>query len=261
MNTCSAFCTAKTYSFKDLHEHFLAKYRASLYRDCLHAEINEGDIFIFPFGIVIFWNCSTDQTKGLLEEIGSFENDPHEKAFQDDFTFSPHNSASRLHEDHIYLTSDDTLEKLAYSHGIAQSLKLSELENYAQQNIDKTTHIPRNIAKTGQSGMARREIAMLRGTLFIVETDINLTFELLDTPEFFWEYPEAEPFYTITTKYLDVVSRIEILNKKVSIIRDLLDILANEQNHKHSNFLEWIIIYLIAIEILIFIVHDLLKLI
>jgi len=35
--------------------------------------------------------------------------------------------------------------------------------------------------------------------------------------------------------------------------------LADEQNHKHSSLLEWIIIWLIAIEIFFFLMHDLWK--
>ncbi|MBD3798119.1 MAG: RMD1 family protein, partial [Campylobacterales bacterium] len=35
----------------------------------------------------------------------------------------------------------------------------------------------------------------------------------------------------------------------VEVVQELLDVLSNEQNHKYSSFLEWIIIILIFIEI------------
>ena len=80
-----------------------------------------------------------------------------------------------------------------------------------------------------------------------------LNFSLLDTPQFFWDYPEVEPLYSMVSRYLDVVSRINVLNRKLETIHELLDMLANEQNHKHSSTLEWIIIILIALEIVIFV--------
>ena len=37
---------------------------------------------------------------------------------------------------------------------------------------------------------------------------------------------------------------------------ELFEMLADEQKHKHSATLEWIIIWLIAVEILMFLVND-----
>jgi uncharacterized Rmd1/YagE family protein len=104
--------------------------------------------------------------------------------------------------------------------------------------------------------MNRKEIARMRGGLFLVEADINMNFELLDTPEFFWEFPEYEDRYYAVSKYLDTRPRVDLLTKKLSVIHNLLIMLADEQNHKHSATLEWIIIWLIAIEIIIFIFQD-----
>ena len=88
--------------------------------------------------------------------------------------------------------------------------------------------------------------------LFCTTSDIILHFNLLDTPEFFWDYPEYEPIYQLGSKYLELAPRLEILNQKLDTIQTLLDMLSQEQNHKHSAFLEWIIIVLIAVDILIY---------
>jgi uncharacterized Rmd1/YagE family protein len=91
--------------------------------------------------------------------------------------------------------------------------------------------------------------------LFETRSDILLHFGLLDTPEFFWDYPELEPNYLSVAKYLELVPRTELLNRKLEAMHELLEILAGEQNHKHSSFLEWIIIILIAVEIVLFFMH------
>jgi len=57
-------------------------------------------------------------------------------------------------------------------------------------------------------------------------------------------------------KYLELQPRIEILNRKMNVMQEVLAILADEQNHKHSSILEWIIIILIAFEIILFILND-----
>jgi uncharacterized Rmd1/YagE family protein len=42
------------------------------------------------------------------------------------------------------------------------------------------------------------------------------------------------------------------MNKKLETIHGMLDMLAAEQYHKHSSFLEWVIIVLIAVDIVVY---------
>ncbi len=90
---------------------------------------------------------------------------------------------------------------------------------------------------------------------------INVHAEMLDTPEFFWNHPELEPFYRRTAHYLDVNKRIEVLNKRLGVVHELFEILSNELNHQHSSRLELIIISLIVIEVVIALLRDLFHLI
>jgi uncharacterized Rmd1/YagE family protein len=43
-----------------------------------------------------------------------------------------------------------------------------------------------------------------------------------------------------------------VLSNKLDVIHELFEMLADDLNHKHSSFLEWIIIILIAFEIATF---------
>ncbi len=99
------------------------------------------------------------------------------------------------------------------------------------------------------------------GELFIERNFITLHSEILDTPEFFWDYPELEPFYRKTAHYLDVGKRVEVLNKKLTVIHELFEILSDELNHQHSARLEWTIIILIVIEVILAFVTDIFHLI
>ena len=60
-------------------------------------------------------------------------------------------------------------------------------------------------------------------------------------------------------KYLDLNERIQNLNKKLNVIDEIFEILSDEVKYKHETFLEWVIIWLILIEIIIAILHEILK--
>ena len=257
MPRCIAHVLAKRFDFEALHKQLSSHHTTALYRDTLYLD-DAGDTFIFPYGVVVLWGVAHDREQRLLAELSPYLIEPVGEPLHDLFDYVLDSEQPRIHNDQIGLSGDFMMERLAVSHGLAQSVKLGELERYAEQTIEETAHIPRNIANSGHSRLKRRDIARMRGRLFLVESDIHLHHALLDTPEFFWEYPELEGLYAMTAKYLDVRPRIEVLNKKLQVIHDMFDMLADEQKHQHSSLLEWIIIWLIAFEILIFLLHDLL---
>jgi uncharacterized Rmd1/YagE family protein len=260
LKQCTAQCIANVFDFDELKLVLEQRYRLVAYVDVLHIEQANWEAFVFPYGVFVGWGMGYDDEQFLLEELRQHSSGEHETAFVDRFTFAEDTGASRIHNDHITLGSTSTLDKLAVSHGLAQSVKLMEFENQAQRTIEETSYIPENIARYGRANLGRKAIAKLRGTLYIVRSDIHLHFDLLDTPEFFWEYPELQETYHSISSYLEIEQRIRLLNSKLDIIQQLLNMLADEQNHKHSSVLEWIIIWLIAVEIVMFFVHDILEL-
>ena len=157
----------------------------------------------------------------------------------------------KINLDTIYLNDSTTTSKIAISQALAQNVKLQQFEEEVQTTIENNSHIPLQLSISGKIKLTKKEISKKIGELFLVKTKINLHYDLLDTPEFFWEYPQYENQYEKMIKYLDIKSRVEVLNKKVEIIQELLHVLGDEQKHKYSSFLEWIIIILIAFEIII----------
>jgi len=124
--------------------------------------------------------------------------------------------------------------------------------------------------------MSRKKIMMSVGELFILristhspgnaDTDINLVGSVLDNPELMWAEPKLLPTYEATRIYLEINQRVQLLNQKVDVISDLLQMLKQQMTHSHSEYLEWIgmhifrsnadiVIILIAAEIFIALVN------
>lgn len=62
----------------------------------------------------------------------------------------------------------------------------------------------------------------------------------VDTPEIFWSEPDLQPLYSATRKYLEISQRVELLNQRVAVISDLLDMLKENLNSTHGENLEWV---------------------
>ena len=102
--------------------------------------------------------------------------------------------------------------KLAFSYGLAQSVKLAGFEVRIQKVVDTTKHIPYTLAKTGKIGISSKEVRKMIGKLFIEKNYINLHLNFLDMPKFFWGHTELEPIHVTVTEYMDKDNRLEINN-------------------------------------------------
>ncbi len=254
---CIALSLAKRFDFEALCRKYAQADNASRFRDSLHLQ-DAGDLVVFAYGVLVLWGIEEKHEQAFIRSLRDFCVEPFAEPYRDEFEFSEDAPAVRVQSDHIYLQDAGSTEKLAISYALAQSVKLEELEASAEATIAETQNIPRNMSQIGSSKLGRREIARMRGRLFLVQSEINLQYGLLDTPEFFWEYPEVEDRYTMLRRYLEVGSRIDLLHRKLGVIHDIFGMLADEQKHRHSSFLEWIIIWLIAIDIVLICVHDIL---
>lgn len=274
---CVAYCTSTAFDMSRLLSYLKAKYPFTRYREVFHIQLpskgqNEGDVFFFPYGAIVCWGLEESQEQILLPEIREFEQQHLEQIESDVFSYiygpPPSNAnnqnpvvLAKIEDDEIILPDHDVLTKLAFSHGMAQSVKLAAFELTIQKTIHLTRSLPELLEKTGSVQLSRKDIRRMMGRLFIDRNSINLHQELLDTPEFFWEHSDLEPYYAQIAHYLDRERRVSVLNQRLAIVQELFDMLATELNHQHSSRLEWTIIWLIVIEVFLTVMKDILRII
>ena len=245
-----SYLTCENFS-SDLLKNIETRYKCTTIKDSTIITIKENqEIVLFQYGIFICWNVEFDEIKFFMDYIKNYQENSFEIPFIEKLSYTI-DDEFKINFDTIFLNNESHTSKVAISQALAQNIKLDQFEKEVANSIDKNSKIPLQLANKGKITLTKKEISKKIGELFLVKSKINLHYDLLDTPEFFWEYPEYENQYEIMIKYLDIKPRIEVLNKKVEIIQELLHVLGDEQKHKYSLFLEWIIIILIAFEILI----------
>lgn len=267
---CVAYCTSTAFDTARLLSYLKSTYKVSRFREVFHIHKStapnpisgqlEGDIFFFPFGSVVCWGLSEAQEREVLQEFSAFEVQRNEVIEEDVFSYM-YGESAKVIEDEITLPETDILTKLAFSHGLAQSVKLGVFEQTIQRTIHLTRELPELLAQQGSIKLSRKDIRRMMGRLFIDRSSINLHQELLDTPEFFWEHADLEPYYALMAHYLDRERRVIVLNERLRILQELFDMLAAELNHQHSSRLEWTIIWLIVIEVVMHLVTDIFRIV
>jgi len=213
------------------------------------------EIFLFEYGVVVIWGMTVKEEQRFLKEIAKFE---QEKLGKDDVQTEEFNFyytreyQARIYNDFISLREKrNYMTKLAISHALAQSTKTSLYEDLVDATITTTATIPATIARTGRINLTRREINMQIGELFILRINIHLQGSVLDAPELMWAEPQLEPVYQAVRSYLEMDQRVGLLTERLDVIADLLQVLKDQLTHTHGEYLEWIVIVLIAAEIVV----------
>lgn len=252
---CSAFCTAAVYRLNEVLVHVQLQGNAATHfrsGNVVHRAFgqNDGDVFYFSYGTVVMWGLTEEAEAAVLADVRAFEDNPIDHIESEESRYSI-GTVAKILKDDITLPANDVVTKLAFSHGLAQSVKLSVFEKLIERRIENSRYAPISLAKHGRIPMSRNKLARMMGEIILDRNSINLHTDILDTPEFFWEYSELEPLYRLIAQDLDIVARVSVLNRRLDIVKEVFELLSNELEHRHSSTLEWIIIALIFIEVMV----------
>lgn len=213
------------------------------------------EIFVFEFGAVVFWGFSVGEEADMLQLIRKFVSkqlSTEESAtISDDdmaFVLMPDDREITIVSDILYLPENTvTKQRLAMSFALGQSTVLSSVESQVETKIPEYNHIPITMATAGRiRHMTSADVGKLIGELFVIRHKLNLYTDILDIPDFFWEEDRFEPEYNIVWKYLEMDIRVTVLNKRLDMIKDMLDLLQFHVERSEMNSLDWIIIILIV---------------
>ena len=224
------------------------------------------EMFVFSYGVVVFWNFTETQEKDILADL-TFASSPSggslslatrpqpEQDFETEELHFEYNTAiprPRLFNDMITLKSGDHMIKLTMSHAIAQSTKLSFFEQRMSTTMLEAQYVPKRLALTGRLGMRREDVVKILGRLYTSRVEVNLSSNMLDVPNFFWDAePHLHPLYVAVREYLEIESRIKVLNERCKVFLELAEMLGEAVADKKMSRLTWIIIALIVISIFV----------
>lgn len=213
------------------------------------------EIFVFEFGAVVFWGFPAGEESEMLNIIREFVS--KELTSAESFTSNdddmalilvPPTSPLSISGDVLCLPEDTiTKQRLAMSFALGQSTVLAVFESQVETKIPEYEHLPLTLANTGRIFLPSATVGKMIGELFVIRHKLNLHTDILDTPDFFWEEEQYTPEYELLWNYLEMSSRVEVLNKRLDMIKELLRLLhANMENAERVS-LDWIVIWLIVI--------------
>ncbi|KAK6489052.1 required for meiotic nuclear division protein 1-like protein [Huso huso] len=219
---------------------------------------DHGIIFFFREGSVVFWNVEDKTTKHVMRILEKHEIQPYEVALvhweNEEINYRIGEGNSKLHRGDILLNSEldpdqAVLEKFAFSNALSLSVKLAIWEVSLDNFVESIQSIPEMLKSGKRVKLTRAEVMQKIGELFALRHCINLSSDLLITPDFYWDRENLEQLYDKTCQFLSINRRVKVMNEKLQHCTELTDLMRNHLSEKHGLRLEWMIVILITIEV------------
>lgn len=223
---------------------------------------HHAEMFIFAYGIVVFWNFSEIHEKNILADLAFAESpepllinpisDQDIETEEFHFEYDESVQRPRIYNDMITLRSGDHLIKLTMSHAIAQLTKLCLFESQMVNILQLISRLPKKLALTGELGLKRQQLLKKSGKLFKLRVEVNLSSSILDTPDFFWSFePALHPLYNAVREYLEIDQRVQVINDRCKVFLEFLDIMSDSIYESNSKRITWMIIIIIFLSLLV----------
>lgn len=204
-----------------------------------------------PFGVLTLISEEKKEITEALNKLGIALHAEEERShpYQDyPILIDPSLSTSfRVTNEAITLKNSSLLSLNIIALAVAQSVGLEVYEH----RLDTLFTQSRRIVESIHTFSITRRSHLLQFTkrLALTRHDMVSNLLLLDKPNILWDDTEAEALYNRLAFVLELYDRHEIALSKLSQIKEDVMLVMDLINHKKSEFLEWIIIVLIGVEI------------
>ncbi|KAK9880636.1 hypothetical protein WA026_011876 [Henosepilachna vigintioctopunctata] len=272
----AAFATAEEYNLEDLiqglqHQDLYEVKFVENSTDVVVAsakyQVNKEprEIFFFREGGLVLWNIDNIETGNLLSFLKVYESDSYSNQLLQEesevmtYKHQDNGKQSLLEKDGNFLLNicQDAviLDKYTFSNALVLSVKLGVWEASLEKYIDSIEFVTEDLKRGNKIKMTREEVLQKHGELFGLRHLINLSSDLLDTPDFYWENDQLENLYVQICTYLSINKRTKVMNEKINHCVELIELLSSHLSDKHHTRLEWMVILLILTEVIFEVIH------
>jgi uncharacterized Rmd1/YagE family protein len=134
---------------------------------------------------------------------------------------------------------------------LSKSVVLARDERDVTAVLEQVESLARQLAERGRVVAGQRAILKLIGNALLVQHRLSGRVAVTEKPDVLWERPDLERLYGRLEDEYELKERAEVLERKLRVISDTAEALADIIDTKRSLRLEIVVVVLIAFELLI----------
>jgi uncharacterized Rmd1/YagE family protein len=212
-----------------------------------------GVAVLFRYGVAVLIGLSQQDESGFLQRLtprigGKLERVEEEAAIV---------AVTSETEDQVQAGGpiqlrDMSLERLlVIADVLAKSVVLAHDEREVAKVFEIIEPFSKELADHGRTRRSRKGMLKLLGNALLVQHRVSGRIAVAEKPDALWDRPDLERLYARLEDEYELKERVDALNRKLAVVAETANTLADIIDTRRSLRLEVIIVLLIAVEIVI----------
>lgn len=205
-------------------------------------------LFVYRFGCVVTFNMTREEVEREFEKMKLALGNPLPEPTSESFTIAEMDGATRVEYDYCS-TRKLTLDHIRLTAlTLGQSAALEYFEVRSERMLYETSSLMQDLAKAGAVPFNNKQLLKIIGSTASTRQHIISNMAILDPPEETWKSKELGKFFDELQNNFDIALRFRTLDRKLTLVQDNIEIMADLTATRRSIFLEAMIVILIVME-------------
>jgi len=217
----------------------------------LEVDSDGGIAVLFRYGVVVLFGVQTLDEVRFVETLKPLLTNAYQAPEIEELEIHCGRSSIGVQSGAVSL-DEATLEKLQIiADALSKNLVLTLYEKKVAGEFDKIEPLAQELATHGKVSADSRTLLSKIGAMLLIEHRMVGRAEIGDKPETLWNFPHLEGLYASLEDEFELKERQSALDRKLGLISDTAQTLADVWDNKQLHKLEWYVIGLIVFEIVI----------
>jgi uncharacterized Rmd1/YagE family protein len=210
-------------------------------------------LYVFDYGVVVFANYDPVSKSEFIQFIKNYSTTLVNIDLSEEYRIVTDERLNKIlvKNDHVSVAQIDSSLLRIIMLNIGQSVALEHYEVLTDELITSSKHYIQELENHGKLSISKTNLLKYIGKVLNVKNSIVDNLYILDDPNLVWDNEELDQLNRNLKANFDIIPRFKDLDYRLQIVENNLTLFTDVLNVRESSRLEWIVIILIAIEIII----------
>jgi len=207
-------------------------------------------VYVFKYGVVCFLNADGRTCKLFLDKIAPYCKNPFEQHLSEEFQIETGAAENKLGYNKIEIVNADMNTLRLIMLNVSQSVALDYYSEQTNHLLEETNSHTQDLERKGRLAISRRNLKKYIGKTLILKNRISENLYIFDSPPETWEDENLNKIDMGLKRTFDLQERFRDIKEGLEIVRENLELFKDLLQYRNSTVLEWIIIILVAAEVM-----------
>lgn len=241
----------------------LKSLRISNFGEVIHSDNDElffcvGEdqfLYILRYGVITCLNISEDELANFKSKIVPACRNLVETSISEEQVIETGSVENKISHNKIQIKNSNTDVLRMIMLYISQSVTLDYYAELTAKLLMDTNQHTQLLERKGKLSISGTNLKKYIGKTLLLKNLIAQNLYIFDSPEETWDNERLDKLHIELKRHLDLQDRARSVSEELGIVKENLELFKDILQYRNSVYLEWIVIILIAIEVVNFLIE------